>query len=343
MKGNTLKLAIVSTTIHGEKGYLAFDRIAAKSPFSEVCFVISGDLNSKPFDSSQFNCEVEYLEAKSQEKYRCSEPMGWRKIMRRNTALLEAIEKKPDYILIIDDDNIPDEDYFEVWHKTLTTTVEQACVPDGSGEVFWHNYLKTSDSDIEIYPRGYPVPFRWQNNTKIEKLTKPVPNNQIGVYQGISLGDPDIDAMTRIVYPKTIHLIKEKNYCLQNVWSPYNTQNTMFATILFPLAFVWPYCGRYDDIYSSFTWQKLLFNNDMYAHVGDAVNHQDRGDRGVFKDLKDEIEGYFHSHTVWEEINQITATDPIDFIRALINSKQEVIERQKEFMLAFLKDTESLL
>ncbi|HUU88883.1 MAG TPA: hypothetical protein VMX17_14185, partial [Candidatus Glassbacteria bacterium] len=155
-----MKLAIVSTTIHGEKGYLAFDRLAATSPFSEVCFVISGDLNSKPFDSSQFKCDVEYLDAKAQEVYQCSESIGWRKIMRRNIALLRAIEKKPDYILIIDDDNIPDEDYFEVWHKTVTTPVEQICESHGFGTAPWHNYLRTSDAPIEIYPRGYPLSFR---------------------------------------------------------------------------------------------------------------------------------------------------------------------------------------
>ena len=65
-----MKLAIVSTTIHGEKGYLAFDRLAATSPFSDVCFAISGDINSEPFDSSRFKCDVEYLDVKAQGKYR---------------------------------------------------------------------------------------------------------------------------------------------------------------------------------------------------------------------------------------------------------------------------------
>lgn len=338
-----MKLAIVSTTIHGEKGYLAFDRLAAKSPFSDVCFVISGDLNSKPFNSSQFKCKVEYLDVLVQERYQCSESIGWRTIERRNTALLAAIEKEPDYILIIDDDNIPDEDYFEVWHKVLTTPVGQVCVSHGSGTAPWHNYLRTSDAPFEIYPRGYPIPFRCNDDTRIEKVLEPIPNSQIGIYQGISLGDPDIDAITRIVYPGKIHSIVEKNYCLQNVWSPYNTQNTMFTKKLFPLAFVWPCCGRYDDIYSSFSWQKLLFNNDMYAYVGDAVNHQDRGDRNLLKDMHNEMKGYFHSHYVWEAINQITAKDPIDFIHALINSDQEITGCQKQFMRAFLHDLERVL
>ena len=161
-----MKLAIVSTTIHGEKGYLSFDRLAKQSRFSEVCFVISGDKKSVPFDASQFACDVEYYDADSQDQYQCSQPMGWNKIMRRNIALLRAIELNPDFILIIDDDNIPADDYFDVWYQTITTpvtktvgvTVEDECPA-------WHNYLKTSDAEIEIFARGFPFDRRWKAET----------------------------------------------------------------------------------------------------------------------------------------------------------------------------------
>jgi hypothetical protein len=46
-----MKLAVVSTTVHGEKGYLPFDRLAAASPFSKVSFFIAGDKKSGPFDA----------------------------------------------------------------------------------------------------------------------------------------------------------------------------------------------------------------------------------------------------------------------------------------------------
>lgn len=342
-----MKLVIISTTINGEKGYIPFDKLAFKSPFSEVCFVISGDLNSKPFDSSQFQCEIEYLDAQAQEKWLCSDEIGWRKIQRRNIALLRAIEKKPDYILIIDDDNSPKENYFEEWHRVLTTPVTSSIVATSLGyNSYWYNYLKSSDAPIEIFPRGFPFPFRWRRfdcDLTPRFTAIAIPNCQIGVYQGISLYDPDIDAVTRLIYPNPIHLVREKNYCLQNVWSPYNTQNTMITKSLFPLAFVWPHCGRYDDIYSSFTWQKLLFSNDMYAFVGDPMNEQKRGDRDILKDMDKEIEGYSFSQNVWAEINKITAKDPIDFIHALINSNQKIIVRQRSFMKAFLQDLERIM
>ena len=56
-----MKLAIVSTTINGEKGYLPYDTLASRSKFSEVIFVIAGDTSSKLFNKKKFKCRIEYL------------------------------------------------------------------------------------------------------------------------------------------------------------------------------------------------------------------------------------------------------------------------------------------
>jgi hypothetical protein len=339
-----VKLAVVSTTVHGERGYLAFDKLARKSKFSDVVFVVSGDKKSLSFDRGRFECEVEYIDANAQQRYHCSEPMGWNKIMRRNIALLRAIELKPDFILTVDDDNIPKEDYFDVWYETVTNPVDKLVVAKNAGNnPCWHNYLKTCDADIEIYPRGFPIEFRGMDSTEVAPTPAKIPNENIGVYQGISLGDPDVDAITRIVYPHAISKIRERGYCCRDIWSPYNTQNTMFSRVLFPLAFVWPHCGRYDDIYSSFVWQQFLFSNDMYTYVGDPVNTQDRGHRGILRDLNNEIEGYMNGRSVWESITAIQEKDPLEFIKRLTESDNKIVNRQKEFMLAYLRDLSAIV
>lgn len=341
-----MKLAIISTTIYGEKGYLIYDRLASKSKFDKVSFFIAGDKKSPPFDSSKFKNEVEYLAPKAQGRYASSEAMGWNKSARRNIALLRAIETDPDFILTIDDDNIPSDDYFDKWYQVITNPAKKQVVGIKKIEhSHWHNYLAATDSEIELYTRGFPIPFRYKNSTKVTKLKKAVSPEQIGVFQGISLGDPDIDAQTRIVYPKPTPLTKvyEKNYVLQNIWSPYNSQNTMFAKKLFPLAIMWTTAGRSEDIYASYVWQRFLFNNNMYAHVGDAVNFQNRGKRNDLRDLALEAETYLKSHEVWEEINKIKEKDPLDFIKALVNSEYSIIAREKAFLHAFYHDLERIL
>ena len=336
-----MKLAVISTTIHGEKGYLPYDRLAKKSKFSEVGFFIAGDTKSPAFDSSAFQCHVEYMTPEMQKKYASSEVIGWSKSARRNIALLRAIETKPDFILTIDDDNIPSEDYFDSWYKVITTSAKKIVVSTKQADrEHWHNYLDTTDAEIEMYPRGYPLPFRFENSTKVKKAPKPIHPREIGVFQGVSLGDPDIDAKTRIVYPKPTPLstIREKNYVLRDIWSPYNTQNTMFSKELFPLAFVWPLAGRPEDIYASFVWQKFLFNNGMYARVGDPVKRQVRGKRDDLRDLRLEIENYLHGHVVWAEINKIKEKKALVFIEKLMKVEHGIFARERPFLKAFLKD-----
>ncbi len=343
---NRMNLAIISTTIYGEKGYLSYDRLAKRSKFENVRFFIAGDKKSLPFDTSQFTCKIDYISAEEQGKYSSSEAIGWGKPARRNIALLRAIESNPDFILTIDDDNVPSEDYFDLWYKVITEPSKKTVVGTKDiGHPHWHNYLATTDAEIEIYPRGFPIPFRYKNSTKVVISPQPISASQIGIFQGITLGDPDIDAGTRIVYPKPtpLSVVQEKNYCLQNIWSPYNSQNTMFAKKVFPLAFMWSTAGRSEDIYASYVWQQFLFNNNMYAHVGDAVNFSDRGKRNDLRDLALEIETYLKSHEVWEEINKIKEKDALSFIGALIRSEHEIIARERIFMHAFRADLERAL
>jgi hypothetical protein len=334
-----MELVIISTTIHGEKGYLPFDRLASDSQFSPVTFVVSGDKKSLPFDASKFRCPVEYLDVEAQARFRCSEAIGWNKIMRRNTALLRAIELDPDVIMTIDDDNHPEQDFFTVWYEVLTRPAtrlvykQERISPQGP----WYNYLRSSDAKIQIYPRGFPIRYRGGPPCAVKEVP-PINPEAIGLYQGISLGDCDIDAITRVVYPDKVTRIGEKNYCVRDLYSPYNSQNTVFRKILFPMAFVWPFCGRYDDIYASFVWQRLLFNNGLSVHVGDAINIQERGNRDILREIRDETEGYLNAHLVWESLNKIDDTDPLLFLNSLLKLDNEIIQRQFSFIQAFIED-----
>lgn len=342
-----MKLAIVSTTIQGEKGYLPFDTLAAKSRFSDVTFVIAGDTSSAPFDTSRFTCNVEHLSAQEQERFAVSDIIGWKTPRRRPTAWLRALEMKPDYVLTIDDDNIPPDDYFEKWYDIITSPKTAIAVASGNEErELWHNYLRTSDSPIPVYPRGFPFPFRGEDTTKIEKTAIPIAPENIGVFQAVSLYDPDIDAVSKLVYEKPLRIsaVGEKNYCLQNVWSPYNTQSTMLTKHLFPLPILWVGAGRMDDIYASFAWQQLLFNNGLYAHIGDPINNQDRGVRDIFNaDFTLEVHGYLEAHEVWRQVRTIDEKDGVRFLEKLMTLPHPSIQKERIFFEAYLKDIRTIL
>ena len=340
-----MELVIISTTIHGDQGYRDYDKLAAESHFSKITFIISGDLQSPKFNDQGFQCDIEYLDIDDQKNYTCSELIGWKKYARRNIALLRAIELNPDYILMVDDDNRPTPTYFKDWHNVLTNPCLKHVESRNNSDIIWHNYLRTGDTDIKLYPRGFPISHRDIDYQTTIEDSDPIPVDKIGVFQGISLGDPDIDAISRIVYskPTPLNKIEEKNFCLQNIWSPYNTQNTLFSKKVFPLAFTWPNSGRYEDIYASLVWQQFLFKQNMYVHVGDAMNYQIRGKRNNLRDFALEVTGYLQIENVFNSIRNINATCPIQFIRALSECGNDITKNERDFFKAYLDDITKIL
>jgi hypothetical protein len=326
-----LKLAITTTTISDEKGVLHFDALAKKSKF-EVIFVVAGDKKSKPFDTSKFKNEIIFLDVKQQNQYRCSEIIGWNKVQRRNIAFLEAIKHNPDYILTIDDDNEPHKNYFDKWYSILTKNT----LYEVESKNQWFNYLDKTDALIKLFPRGTPISQREHGNWKLKPTS--ISPKKIGVCQGFTIGDTDIDAMTRITYPQKINSISPAGYCAKDIWSPINSQNTLWAKKMFPIMFVWPSCKRYDDIFGSFLWQKFLFNNNMYVHYGEPISYTDRGKRDPKINLKDEIEGYFECENVWNEIMSFGGKTTDEIFKNLFKSKNPIIVREKKFLKAWLQD-----
>lgn len=330
-----IKLGIVSTTIRGDSGYRDWDLAVSKFNKFDAKFYVAGDLNSIEFNPNGFICDLKYLGPKEQEKYQCSESIGWKRWARRNIALLEALKDNPDYVLIIDDDNRPLDDYFEKWYQLVTQKSEFKLDIDS----LWFNYLDSGDSNSLFYPRGYPIPERGRNTpvTLTPNQTNP---EEIYVFQGISLGDPDIDAFARIAdtTPTPLKNVEIYNYAVQGKWSPYNTQNTLFKREIAPLAFTWPKAGRYEDIYSSFVWQHFAFNNSKYVHVGDSINWQERGQRDNFRDFSLEHEGYIRVGEVWSAILETDPTSIETMLRSLSNSKCDVINREKVFFESFMAD-----
>ena len=81
----------------------------------------------------------------------------------------------------------------------------------------------------------------------------------------------------------------------------------------------------------------------MYVYVGEAINTQDRGQRVIFKDFNDEVEGYNNAVNVWESIKAIKEADVFEFIKKLAESSNPIIDRHKEFMLAYLEDLDAIM
>lgn len=283
-----MRVALITTTIYVPRvleRYRDLDK--------EVMFFVAGDKKTPHSEARSFikglGNAVYYSDA-DQEKlgYKCSEIIGWNKIMRRNLALLEAIKWGADIIISVDDDNIPlSHNYFADFESVLSHPYNGVMA---SSDRHWFNVGEFLNPPV--YHRGFPYDFR---NIDLKVRLSPVCGVKVGVAAGLWLGDPDIDAMERITNNPTVHQVSEvlrtglvvDSTCL----APFDTQNTAYVAELAPLMMVLVGVGRYDDIWASYIAQRVMMETDYLIHFGGPLVWQERNSQSQWRNLKDEVFG----------------------------------------------------
>lgn len=229
-----------------------------------------------------------YLEPEDQMGWKSSEVIGWNCIQRRNIALLEALSVKPDYIITVDDDNRPSSsDWVNAVDKIMSDDTSYG--PVVSANDGWFN---VGDLCVpRVTHRGYPLDRRHQNHTfedvKVVHRAKP-----IGVFASLWTGDPDIDAIERIVDRPNVVDINDDVILEKGTWCPFNSQATAYRTEVAPMMLMWPGCGRYDDIWSSYAARAAMDAIGWYVWYGFPLVHQDRNEHNLVTDMKNEMFGY---------------------------------------------------
>lgn len=316
------RIAVTLTTIN--KPSLLEDFLGLMQRFGtggdEVDYIVVGDRKT-PSGVDSFvqglngrtSSKFLYLDIAEQEKRFSHLTRLWKHIpvdsfARRNYGDLLAYNEGYDAVIRIDDDNFPTESDFFGGHGVIGKTVEAQAVSDTSG---WYNICETLDEKdgIPFYPRGYPYASRWVARQVSAKKVK----RRVVVNAGLWLGDPDVDAITRLCKPVDATKFDEsrwgKTFLLEKgTWCPINTQNTAFHRDTIPAAFVSPHAGRYDDIISGF------FLRHVVDHMGDAVGYgvpllnQIRNVHNLWKDLEKETPGATTATEVTEQLRGLKLT-----------------------------------
>lgn len=222
---------------------------------------------------------------------------------RRNFALLEALRYGADMIVTIDDDNFPA--YEPNWvtraGELLTQPNERVMAVSTSG---WFN-----PGDLCLPPvthRGYPISRRQQ-----PQLTSYVePNGErVGVVAGLWLGDPDIDAMERIIIDPVVHGVGSPTTLAHGTWGPFDSQSTAIHRDLAPLMFMWTDVGRYDDIWCSYLMRAIMDATGWHVTYGEPLVRQERNPHNLIRDLKDELFGYEHTETLCAFLRDLSVSE----------------------------------
>lgn len=282
------KTVLVTTTIHVPQVLARYRELGP-----EVRFIVAGDRKTPHAEARAFVESLGnacYLSDQDQVLlgYECSEIIGWNKIMRRNLALLEAIRLRPEIIISIDDDNLPiGSEYFNSFQRALGSSYAGVMATSPAG---WFNV------GALIWPTVFHRGFSYEQRSGTTQCQfRPVVGKRVGVAAGLWLGDPDIDAMDRIVnQPVALHfsdLLHQGILVDHRVFSPFNSQNTGFLAELAPLMMVLVGVGRYDDIWASYIAERVMRDLDCFVHYGQPYVWQERNPQNRWKNLKDEVFG----------------------------------------------------
>jgi len=279
-----VKKVIVTTTINPPTE--AVEKFDAMSGWE---LVVIGDLKT-PKDY-KLKRGV-YVAPEEQEKYdrELSEAIGWKCIQRRNFGLLWAHDMKADIVAVIDDDNIP----YPEWGSDLLL-----------GRSVEANYYETdlpafdavgATNHGQIWHRGYPlqlVPRRDYGRRSRRKM-------DFDVQADFWDGDPDIDAVCRMIYKPECKFDASLFPIAANKPAPFNSQNTFLKGSLLKDYFLFPHVGRMDDIWAAYYVQaqgrKVVF--------GKASVYQQRNEHDLVVDMKKEYPGYENNLELVTRIGQ---------------------------------------
>mgnify|MGYP001459162276 FL=1 len=218
-----------------------------------------------------------------------SDLIGWNCIERRNFGILLAKKHNADIIALVDDDNIPYKD----WGKNLLVGKKK----------FINTYeVKTPVFDPisvtkykNLWHRGFPLNLLDQRNAKLVGKKKIMIDVQADFWDG----DPDIDAITRVIFKPKCKFEKKIFPFHSKKISPFNSQNTFLSSNLLKDYFLFPDQGRMHDIWASYFLQYRRRINVIY-NKSSVI--QKRNIHTAAKDLSDELIGLKYTPTLIDRI-----------------------------------------
>jgi len=284
-----MKKIIITTTINPPT-----EALIKYTQLPEWHVVVAGDLKTdhKLFENIP---NLTYLPPKHQEnKYpKLSKLIGWNCVQRRNFAALEALEQGADIIGIIDDDNIP----FDDWGEDLCLTSKIKYNHYECNDVAFDPIGATNYKNL--WHRGFPidrVPYRDYTN----KSTK---ESDFDIQAIFWNGDPDVDAIGRMIFNPKCEFDNSSFPLASNKISPFNSQATILKRKVFLDYFLFPFVGRMDDIWASF--YTLARGHKVVYTQPKVFSNRDLGTVGrfsVIEDMKKEYGGYENNTEILKQI-----------------------------------------
>lgn len=209
---------------------------------------------------------------------------------RKNLGYLLAINRQAPCLYETDDDNAP----VAPW-QPRTRKVKAIPVSDSG----WRNVYGYFSSE-NVWPRGFPLEELAASRAWKPRAGSATKLVNSAIQQGLADGNPDVDAVWRLLLSKDIRFKKRASLVLgRGVWCPFNSQNTWWWPEAYPLLYLPSFCTfRMTDIWRSFVAQRCLWEMEggVAFHAADVV--QDRNEHNLLRDFQDEVPGYLNNSRI---------------------------------------------
>ncbi|MBC6988284.1 STELLO glycosyltransferase family protein [Hymenobacter sp. BT491] len=254
--------------------------------------VVAGDKKS-PQDWESPDTVYLSIDAQEDLGFKLSSKLPYNHYGRKMMAYLYAIRDGAELIIDTDDDNIPYEDWsFPALEGDFLTA------PDNLGFV---NIYKTF-TDKHIWPRGFPLDLITKESSRLRSEQLATASAKVGIWQGLADGDPDVDAIYRLIDNTECFFNDHASVVLgEGTLCPFNSQNTAIRRELFPLLYMPAYVTfRFTDILRGLVAQPIMWTHGYRLGFTKATVVQERNPHDYMRDFESEIPCYLHPNKVIE-------------------------------------------
>lgn len=260
--------------------------------------------------------------------------LPWDHYSRKMLGYLAAIDDGCQVIVDTDDDNLPKDDW---GFPPLSGRFDAVAGNQGFVNVY---QLFTRQT---IWPRGLPLRLI-RHRFDLESGLVPT-EAEVGVWQGLADGDPDVDAVYRLVYGTGCQFEPHPPVVLgPGTLSPYNTQNTLTRRELFPLLYLPVTVSfRFTDILRSWVAQPIMWAAGYCLGFTQATVTQERNCHDNMADFASEVPMYLHADHAVERVAAAVspgATVAANLLRAYVSlvEAQVVAAAEIAYVEAWLSD-----
>ena len=316
--------------------------------------VVIGDKKTKIEDWASYSNsnKLIFLSIKSQLNlnYKTTQYIPYNSYTRKNIGYLYAIEHGAKEIYETDDDNIFTT--FELLYHDFNSTMISYAENSISTMINPYAYFGRPS----VWPRGFRLNDINLDHEKKFYITNPdfITSKPL-VFQGLTNGDPDVDAIFRLTRANSYNPIRLDFYDMHPLlyfpgnYIPINSQNTRYLYQAFPaMALPTTVSFRVCDIWRGFILERFIWGYDGSVLFHKPTVFQKRNVHDYYEDFIDEEALYYGLEDILnslnDDYNKEGKINPGEFLVKIIENlvKKNVLkENDYKMYKAFIEDLES--